>query len=34
MGLCGGALRLPLSPLSPQFHDIVRSALREAGCLN
>ena len=34
VGLCGGALRLPLSPLSPQFHDIVRSALREAGCLN
>jgi 4-hydroxy-tetrahydrodipicolinate synthase len=34
MGLCGGALRLPLSPLSPQFHDTVRNALREAGCLN
>jgi 4-hydroxy-tetrahydrodipicolinate synthase len=34
MGLCGGALRLPLSPLAPQFHDTVRSALREAGCLN
>ena len=34
MGLCGGALRLPLSPLAPQFHDTVRNALREAGCLN
>jgi 4-hydroxy-tetrahydrodipicolinate synthase len=34
MGLCGGALRLPLSSLSPQFHDTVRNALREAGCLN
>jgi 4-hydroxy-tetrahydrodipicolinate synthase len=33
MGLCGGALRLPLSPLSPPFHDTVRNALREAGCL-
>jgi 4-hydroxy-tetrahydrodipicolinate synthase len=33
MGLCGGALRLPLSPLSAQFHDTVRNALREAGCL-
>ena len=33
MGLCGGAVRLPLSPLSSQFHDTVRSALREAGCL-
>jgi len=33
MGLCGAALRLPLSPLSPQFHDTVRNALREAGCL-
>jgi len=33
MGLCGGGLRLPLSPLSSQFHDAVRSALREAGCL-
>jgi 4-hydroxy-tetrahydrodipicolinate synthase len=33
MGLCGSTLRLPLSPLSPQFHDGVRRALREAGCL-
>ncbi|MEO5763943.1 MAG: 4-hydroxy-tetrahydrodipicolinate synthase [Casimicrobiaceae bacterium] len=33
LGLCGGGLLLPLSPLPPQFHDAVRSALREAGCL-
>ena len=33
MGLCGNTLRLPLSPLSPPFHDTVRNALREAGCL-
>jgi 4-hydroxy-tetrahydrodipicolinate synthase len=33
MGLCRGALRLPLSPLAPNFHDTVRNALREAGCL-
>jgi 4-hydroxy-tetrahydrodipicolinate synthase len=33
MGRIGGDLRLPLVPLSPQFHDTVRSALREAGCL-
>ena len=34
MGLLQDSLRLPLSPLSPQFHDVVRNALREAGCLN
>ena len=33
MGLINGALRLPLTPLAPSHHDIVRSALREAGCL-
>jgi 4-hydroxy-tetrahydrodipicolinate synthase len=33
MGLIDGELRLPLVPLSPQFHDAVRGALREAGCL-
>jgi 4-hydroxy-tetrahydrodipicolinate synthase len=33
MGRIGGELRLPLVPLAPQFHDTVRSALREAGCL-
>ena len=34
LGRIGGELRLPLVPLSPQFHDTVRSALREAGCLS
>jgi len=34
MGLIQNELRLPLTPLSPQFHDTVRTALREAGCLN
>ncbi len=33
MGLMQNELRLPLQPLSPQFHDTVRMALREAGCL-
>jgi 4-hydroxy-tetrahydrodipicolinate synthase len=33
MGLIDGELRLPLVPLSPQFHDAVRAALRDAGCL-
>jgi hypothetical protein len=31
MGLIKNALRLPLVPLSPQFHDTVRDALRAAG---
>jgi 4-hydroxy-tetrahydrodipicolinate synthase len=26
-------LRLPLAPLSTQFHDTVRAALRESGVL-
>ncbi len=30
MGLIGGTLRLPLSPLSPQFHDRVRRAMNTA----
>jgi 4-hydroxy-tetrahydrodipicolinate synthase len=34
MGLIDGELRLPLCPLSQQFHDAVRAALRDAGCLN
>ena len=34
MGLIHNELRLPLTPLSPQFHDTVRTALRDAGCLN
>jgi 4-hydroxy-tetrahydrodipicolinate synthase len=33
MGLIQNELRLPLVPLSPQHHDAVRGALREAGCL-
>jgi 4-hydroxy-tetrahydrodipicolinate synthase len=31
MGLIHNELRLPLTPLSPQYHDVVRAALREAG---
>ncbi len=31
MGLVGDALRLPLTPLAPEFHDRVRAAMREAG---
>ncbi|MEO6565019.1 MAG: 4-hydroxy-tetrahydrodipicolinate synthase [Casimicrobiaceae bacterium] len=33
MGYIQNELRLPLQPLSPQFHDTVRAALRDAGCL-
>ena len=33
MGLIHNALRLPLTPLSPQHHDAVRAALRETGCI-
>jgi 4-hydroxy-tetrahydrodipicolinate synthase len=33
MGLIANELRLPLLPLSPQHHETVRAALREAGCL-
>jgi 4-hydroxy-tetrahydrodipicolinate synthase len=31
MGRIRNALRLPMVPLSPQYHDVVRAALREAG---
>ncbi len=31
MGLIPPGLRLPLTPLSPQYHDEVRDALRQAG---
>ena len=31
MGRVGGALRLPLTPLSPQHHETVRRAMRQAG---
>ena len=33
MGLIHNELRLPLIKLSPQFHDAVRAALRDAGCV-
>jgi 4-hydroxy-tetrahydrodipicolinate synthase len=33
MGMIHPVLRLPLTTLSPQYHDTVRAALREAGCL-
>jgi len=33
MGLIGPGMRLPLTPLAAQYHDTVRAALREAGCL-
>jgi 4-hydroxy-tetrahydrodipicolinate synthase len=33
MGWIHNTLRLPLTPLSPQHHDVVRAALREAGCV-
>ena len=33
MGLIHNELRLPLIKLSSQFHETVRAALREAGCL-
>ncbi|WP_334134169.1 4-hydroxy-tetrahydrodipicolinate synthase [Tepidimonas sp.] len=33
LGLCGGALRLPLTPLSPAHHASVEAALRTAGLL-
>jgi len=31
MGLAGGGIRLPLTPLAAQYHDTVREALRDAG---
>ena len=33
MGMIQPDLRLPLTPLSSQFHETVRAALRDAGCL-
>ena len=33
LGLCGPALRLPLTPLSSQHHTLVESALRASGLL-
>jgi 4-hydroxy-tetrahydrodipicolinate synthase len=33
MGLCEAGIRLPLTPLSAQFQEKVRTALQAAGCL-
>ena len=33
MGLIHNELRLPLTPLSPQYHDVLRAALRDVGCV-
>jgi len=33
MGLCGPALRLPMTPLAPAFHAQVEGAMRSAGLL-
>ncbi len=33
MGLIGSGVRLPLTPLSSSYHDIMRDALKQAGCL-
>jgi 4-hydroxy-tetrahydrodipicolinate synthase len=34
MGRIAEGLRLPLTPLSPQYHETVAAALRSAGCLS
>jgi 4-hydroxy-tetrahydrodipicolinate synthase len=31
LGLIQGGMRLPMTPLSPEYHDRVRGAMREAG---
>jgi len=31
MGMIGGGIRLPLTPLSLRFHDAVRQAMQQAG---
>ncbi|HET9764235.1 MAG TPA: 4-hydroxy-tetrahydrodipicolinate synthase, partial [Casimicrobiaceae bacterium] len=33
MGLINGELRLPLTALAAQYHEALRAALREAGCI-
>jgi 4-hydroxy-tetrahydrodipicolinate synthase len=33
LGLIGGYIRLPLTPLSGQFHEQVRAAMAKAGVL-
>ena len=34
LGLIGDAIRLPLTPLSPECYERVRGAMRQAGVLN
>jgi 4-hydroxy-tetrahydrodipicolinate synthase len=31
LGLMQGGIRLPLTPLSPQYHELVREAMQQAG---
>ena len=33
MGLCGGTLRLPMTPLQQANHSVVENALRQCGLL-
>ncbi len=33
LGLTGGGIRLPLTPLAPQFHELVREAMQQAGAV-
>lgn len=33
LGLIGGGIRLPLTPLAPQFHELVREAMQQAGAV-
>ena len=33
MGLIAGGIRLPLTPLASEYHEVVRQALRDAGVL-
>jgi len=34
MGKMGGGIRLPLTPLAPQYHEVVRASLKDAGLLS
>ena len=34
MGLAGPTLRLPMTPLSPEFHATVESALQAGGLID
>jgi 4-hydroxy-tetrahydrodipicolinate synthase len=33
MGLCGGTMRLPLTPMSAPLEPVVESALKESGLI-